>query len=101
MNPTYETFCNVNSPLGKHVLYDSYHDADKPRYLDEQRGALRKVVLSSPRKSPDYYGALFRLMYTESGREELYGPMENAEIDKMLDVLYLVSVTRTQFPSTR
>jgi hypothetical protein len=91
----------MSSPSGATVISRHDRDVDKFQSPAEQGGALSKVVLNSPRESFDYYDALIRLMYSKAERKQLYEPMDDdAGIEKMLDVLYLVSVTLTQFGST-
>jgi hypothetical protein len=99
--PPHKTFGNMSSPSGTTVISRRDRDADKLQSPADQGGALLKVVLNSPRESFDYYDALVRLMYSKAERRQLYEPMnDDTDIDKMLDILYLVSVTLTQFGST-
>lgn len=69
-----------------------YPNTEKFTSGAEQRGPLWKIVLSSPNDTTDYYSALLDLIYSKAERNHLYELKETTEIDRMLDVLYLVSV---------
>lgn len=78
------------------TVYKNHRDADNLQPPAEQTTAMWKVVLNSPRESVEYYTALVSLVYIKRDRAHLYSLKDEADIDRMLDILYSVSAA----PST-
>lgn len=81
-------------PPGTIDIREYNHNTDEPQSLAEQRGALWKVVFNSSRESADYSNSLVRLIQSKTERNVLYKlKVSDAEIDRIINVLNLVSVT--------
>ena len=59
------------------------------------------MVLDSPRESHRYQDALAALLSSDHEQKLLYTLSDRSVIERMLNILELVSVTHTHFPSAR
>ena len=90
----------MNSAFGTIATHRNQDDAHDLRSPVEHKVPLREVVLSSSRETVYYRHALIGIIYSKAERKRLYEPTDNdSEIDRIMDVLYLVSITLAMFSS--